>query len=344
MSDGKYGVLLVNLGTPSEPTYWAVRRFLRDFLSDVRVVDVPRLIWLPLLYGIILTLRPLKVSKNYQKIWSDEGSPLFVNALNQKKRLQTLFDASVGSGSVKVDLAMTYGEPAIAESLCRLKDWGAKRLIVLPLYPQYSRTTTAAVTDQIALLTGKKHQAERPGFNQLSFDGAKISVINDYHDSVFYIKALASSIKPKLRPGVKLILSFHGIPKRYVAQGDPYQAQCEVTAKRLAMELNLTEAQWEMAYQSRVGREEWLRPYLDQRMSELPGEGTKNIAVVCPGFSSDCLETLEEIAMESKALFLESGGESFQYIEALNASRAHIEMMADLVRRKLDLESSRLIK
>lgn len=322
MSEKKYGVLLVNLGTPSEPTVPAVRQFLKEFLSDARVVDLPRILWLPILYGFILTFRPKKVANNYQKIWLKDGSPLMVYSLQQQRALQQFLSENA-SYQTKVELAMTYGQPSIENAVDRLNDWGADEIIVLPLYPQYSHTTTSSVTDQTS--------------TQQIRTAKKFSVIFDYHREDEYIEALAESIRPKMTENDKLIISFHGIPKRYVLQGDPYQGQCQKTADLLAEKLNLKSSQWEVAYQSRVGREEWLKPYLDERMAELPKEGTKNILVICPGFSVDCLETLEEIAMENKQLFLDSGGEQFTYIEALNATPEHIKLMAGLVMRKIKL-------
>jgi len=320
MSKKKYGVLLVNLGTPANPTTGAVRQFLKEFLSDKRVVDAPRLIWIPVLYGIILTFRPARVAKNYQKIWLDSGSPLMVYSKSQQSKLQQLLDES-DQHHFKVALGMTYGSPSIEAAASELEDWGADEVIVLPLYPQFSFTTTAPVTDQLARLK--------------SFAENRYRVINDYHDDTHYIQALADSIRPKMRAGAKLVMSFHGIPKRYVKQGDPYLAQSEVTAKKLAATLELSETEWEMAFQSRVGREEWLTPYLDQRMAQLPTEGTKNVVLVTPGFSCDCLETLEEVAMENKEIFLEAGGESFEYVAALNDSPAHIQMMARLIESQI---------
>ncbi|TQV85781.1 ferrochelatase [Aliikangiella coralliicola] len=363
MSERKYGVLLVNLGTPAEPTVPAVRSFLKDFLSDRRVVDLPRIIWLPILYGVILTFRPKKVTKNYQKIWFEDGSPLMVYSREQQAALQMILDQTDNAANdeinkenntcgIKVELGMTYGQPSIKQAVNNLETWGADEIIVLPLYPQYSFTTTAPVTDQLELITAES--------------GREFSVVSDYHDEVNYIQALAETVKAAgtfnvdednnqsiqqnnsqketgqeqadhehTKPFDKLILSFHGIPKRYVVNGDPYQAQCEKTAERLAEELGLKPTQWEIAYQSRVGREEWLTPYLDQRMTQLADEGVHNILVICPGFSVDCLETLEEIAMENRDIFLENGGQQFQYIDALNAQPAHIQMMKSLVNQQI---------
>jgi protoporphyrin/coproporphyrin ferrochelatase len=316
MSDIKYGVLLVNLGTPSEPTPSAVRQFLKEFLSDKRVVDLPRLVWLPVLYGIILTFRPKKVALNYQRIWTEKGSPLMVNSLAQQDKLQKKLNKE-GSNSFKVELAMTYGKPSIESAYTALKEWGADEVIVLPLYPQFSHTTTSSVLDQT---------------NPLETEfGKAFKVISDYYKSPEYIDALAKSITPQLSGIDKLVISFHGIPKRYIKNGDPYQSQCEETARLLALKLNLSDEQWELAYQSRLGKEEWLKPYLDLRLAEMPAEGYEKILVVCPGFSSDCLETLEEIAIENKERFIESGGQQFEYISALNANDDHINMMASLL-------------
>jgi protoporphyrin/coproporphyrin ferrochelatase len=322
MTDKKYGVLLVNLGTPTEPTVPAVRQFLKEFLSDKRVVDLPRVIWLPILYGVILTFRPRKVALNYQKIWTEQGSPLMVYSLQQQNQLQnSLNKLSSPTAQIKVELAMTYGQPSIQNSLASLDSWGADEIIVLPLYPQYSNTTTASVKDQLAKLSPLLKQ--------------ELTFINDYHDEDSYISALVDSIKEKFNSHDKLIFSFHGIPKRYVEQGDPYQSQCIKTAELVAQKLNLTAAQWEIAYQSRVGKEEWLKPYFDLRMSELATEGSKNILVISPGFSVDCLETLEEIVIQNKETFLSNGGEIFEYVNALNAQPSHIKMMVDLVQKQI---------
>jgi len=320
MPKQKIGVLLVNLGTPEEPTPGAVRRFLRRFLSDRRVVDAPRLIWLPILYAIILTFRPKKVARNYQKIWTEQGSPLLVYSKRQRHELQQRLSQDTGH-EFMVELGMTYSQPSIRNSLFELAQWGADKTIVLPLYPQFSNTTTSSVFDQI----------DKANAEQL----VDLVKIQDYHKNALYIQALASSIRKQLKVEEKLIFSFHGVPKRYVAQGDPYQRQCEETARLVVQALDLDDSRWEMTYQSRVGREEWLTPYLDQRLQQLPAEGCKQVRVICPGFSCDCLETLEEIALQNKALFLESGGNAFNYIKALNADPEHIGMMEALVKEQL---------
>ena len=320
MSKIKRGVLLVNLGTPAEPTKQAVREFLRVFLSDPRVVDLPRIIWLPILYGIILNVRPGKVAKNYQTIWTDLGSPLMATSIAQCEQLQKLFDQDPDA-DYRVELGMTYLNPSIESGFRKLKEWGAEKVVVLPLYPQYSTSTTASVLDQIDEVR-----------DQFDFE---IDMIEEYHNNPDYILALADSVKDHINDVDKLVMSFHGIPKRYVVKkGDPYQKHCEETARLVAESLNLGNEKWEMAYQSRVGKEEWLKPYLDERMEALPGEGTKKIVAICPGFSADCLETLEEIAMENQETFIEAGGESFTYVEALNDSPSHIAMMKRIVESK----------
>ncbi|WP_444994015.1 ferrochelatase [Aliikangiella sp. IMCC44359] len=319
----KYGVLLVNLGTPEAPTSTSVRAFLQAFLSDKRVIDISRLLWLPILYGIILPFRPKKVAANYKKIWLEGGSPLMVHSLNQQKKLQAHLEQSIAECSFKVELGMTYGKPSIPMGIESLKSWGADEIIVLPLYPQFSHTTTSAVADQLDKLSDNSSQ--------------HLTLINDYYQEPSYIQALAQSVEGKLPENSKLVMSFHGIPQRYVKQGDPYQQQCETTAQLLAKQLGLENDKWEMAYQSRVGREVWLKPYLDERMVELPRENVKDIVVMCPGFSADCLETLEEISMENRELFLHNGGKSFVYIDALNANQSHIKMMTTLIKSALNL-------
>ncbi|MDH5433933.1 MAG: ferrochelatase [Gammaproteobacteria bacterium] len=326
MKSRKLGVMLVNLGTPEEPTPKAVRKFLKEFLSDKRVVDLPRIIWLPVLYGIILTFRPKKVAENYQAIWTEEGSPLLNFSKQQQKQLQLSLDSSLTDYESKVCIAMTYGNPSIKDKVDELNQWGADKIIVLPLYPQYSTTTTAPIEDQLTKFTD-------------FFDKSDNIFIDKYHVDSDYIDALANSIKDSkvdINAIDKLVISFHGIPKRYVvSKGDPYQQQCEETAQALAKKLKLADDQWLLAYQSRLGKEEWLTPYLDKTIEALPSQEVKNIAVICPGFSVDCLETLEEVAMQNKELFLSNGGEQFQYIPALNSSSNHIQMMKNIVLQSL---------
>jgi ferrochelatase len=311
------GVLLVNLGTPDAPTPAAIRRYLREFLSDPRVVELPRALWLPVLYGFILPFRPYKLAKAYGSIWTKHGSPLLDASRRQAEGLRQLLGADI-----PVALGMTYGNPGIPAALDELRAKGAERIIVLPLYPQYSGTTTAAVID--ALFRALARERRLP----------ELHTINDYHGHPAYIAALADSVRTHWqRSGSAghLLISFHSIPKRYVDQGDPYEAQCQRTAHLLAQALQLAPERWSISYQSRLGREPWLQPYTDLVIPEFAARGIETLDVICPGFSADCLETLEEVAIRYRASFLASGGQDLRYIPALNADTAHIQMMRDLI-------------
>lgn len=320
----KTGVLLVNLGTPTAPTAKAVRVFLSQFLHDYRVVAMPRVVWCPLLHGIILPFRSPKVAKLYQSIWWPEGSPLMVISQRQQ---QALSEAFTREGiDMPVALAMSYGEPSMTTAWQELKSAGVDRVIILPLYPQYSVSTTASVFDNWARLM--KTETCLPAFR----------FIHDYHDHSGYIQALADSVRAhwaEYGQADMLLLSYHGIPKRFQEQGDPYGHQCHRTSELVAEQLGLARHQWRTTFQSRFGREEWLKPYTDEAMKTLPGEGVKRLDVICPAFSADCLETLEEIAEQNKALFIKAGGEQYRYIAALNDRSSHIQMMLDLVCREL---------
>jgi len=315
------GVLLVNLGTPEEPTSSAVRRFLKQFLSDPRVIEYPRWLWWLILNGVILRVRPSRSAAAYQKIWTDDGSPLMI------------FSKAVADGiraqlheTVNIELAMSYGEPSIDAAIDRMLAKGARRLLVLPMYPQYSGTTTASVFDAVA----RK-------LNRLRWI-PEIRFINQYHDEPGYIDSLAASIHEFWKQqgrGTLLMFSFHGVPRSTLLNGDPYHCQCQKTARLLAAALELGDDEWILSFQSRVGREEWLRPYTDETIVELGQQGLDRLDVVCPGFSTDCLETLEEIAMQNAELFLDSGGESLHYIPALNARDDHVRFLADLIERHL---------
>ncbi len=314
----KLGVLLANLGTPDEPTPKAVKRFLSQFLHDHRVVDLTRWIWCPLLHGVILPLRSPRVAKLYQSVWMDEGSPLLVYSKRQQEKLQQRLD-------YPVELGMTYGNPSLLSGVQALRDQGVEKIIVLPLYPQYSATTTAAVFDGLA--KAMKTQRVLP----------EIDFITDYHDHPLYIRALADKVRSSWSEkgqGDVLICSYHGIPKRYADHGDIYPQHCQQTTHLLAQELGLSDQQVMMTYQSQFGKEEWLQPYTDKTMQALPSQGMKKIDILCPAFSVDCLETLEEISEENKHLFLEAGGEAFNYIACLNDSDLHIEMMVDLIQAR----------
>ncbi|GHA12255.1 ferrochelatase [Oceanisphaera arctica] len=320
----KTGVLLVNLGTPTAPTAKAVKTFLGQFLHDHRVVDLPRMLWCPVLHGVILPFRSPKVAKLYQSIWWEEGSPLMVVSRRQQAGLSAaLQEAGI---NMPVALGMSYGEPSIGTAWQELKDAGVDRVIILPMYPQYSVSTTASVFDSWARLM--KQERCLPAFR----------FIRDYHDHRGYIQALAESVRDHWEAEGRtdlLLLSYHGIPKRFEDQGDPYGHQCHRTSELVAAELGLERHEWRTTFQSRFGREPWLQPYTDETMKALPGEGTKSVSVICPAFSADCLETLEEIAEQNKEIFMEAGGEAYHYIPALNDNPAHIRMMMDLVCREL---------
>ncbi|MGI9233798.1 MAG: ferrochelatase [Woeseiaceae bacterium] len=315
------GILLVNLGTPEAPTASAVRRFLKQFLSDPRVIEYPRWLWWLILNGVILRIRPSRSAAAYRKIWTDNGSPLMLFSKEIAQRLQDELDQR-RPGSTNVALAMSYGEPSIDVAIDRLLEKGARRLLVLPLYPQYSGTTTASVIDAVARKFGRLRWVPEARF------------INQYHDRPGYIAALAASIrefwKEKGR-GTLLMFSFHGVPRQTLLDGDPYHCQCQKTARLVAEALELGDDEWVLSFQSRVGREEWLRPYTDETIEKLAKQGLSRLDVVCPGFSTDCLETLEEIAMQNAELFLKSGGEVLHYIPALNAREDHVTFLTDLV-------------
>jgi ferrochelatase len=316
-------VLLVNLGTPDAPTPAAVRRYLAEFLSDPRVIDLPRWLWLPILYGFILPLRPRRSAHAYASIWTDRGSPLRVYSESLAARLDVRLRAATASGA-RVALAMRYGQPSIAATVERLRAEGLRRLLVLPLYPQYSDTSTGTAIDAVNAALQPTQAA------------VQLRSINDYHDDAAYISALCASVENFWKANSrapKLLLSFHGIPERYVRKGDPYRDQCLLTAQRLRESLRIGEGDLVVAFQSRVGREPWLQPYTDRVLAQMPANGVRRIQVLCPGFAVDCLETLEEIALRNRDLFIASGGERLDYIPALNDSPAHVDMLLGLIRR-----------
>ena len=317
------GVLLVNLGTPDEPTTSAVRKYLAQFLSDPRVVEIPRAIWLPILYAAVLPKRPAKSAENYKKVWMDEGSPL----LHYSKRQATLLQQEMESrlkGPVHVELAMRYGKPDIETGLKTLQEKGARRLLVLPLYPQYSATTTATSFDAINKVLSTWRWIP------------EIRYIMQYHDDPSYIDALAISVQNHWKTSGQsdlLVMSFHGLPKRNLDLGDPYFCQCHKTGRLLAEKLGLKDEQWRLTFQSRFGKAEWLKPYTEETLKSLPEKGVKSIDIMCPGFPADCLETLEEINMENREYFIEAGGEDYHYIPALNDDASHIHVLANLVQQ-----------
>jgi len=315
------GVLLVNLGTPDSPERSDVRRFLKEFLWDHRVVEVPRPVWWLVLNGVILNTRPSRSAAAYQKIWTQDGSPLLVISQRQKIALQSQLGKRF-AGPIKVALAMRYGNPSIAAGLAELRAAGAHRILVLPLYPQYSATTTASIFDGIAINLRKQRWIPELRF------------VNHYHDDEGYIQALAGSVKRHWDEHGRselLLMSFHGIPREYFEKGDPYHCECQKTGRLLAEALGLGQEQWRLSFQSRLGPKEWLRPYTDETLREIATQGVKSVDVICPGFSVDCLETLEEIAMENRDEFLGAGGESYRYIPCLNDQPEHIAVLSDLV-------------
>ena len=315
MHQTKTGILLANLGTPDAPTPGAVKRYLRQFLSDKRVVDTSRLLWWPLLRGVILPIRSPRVAKLYQSVWMEEGSPLMVYSRRQQQALAARLP------DTPVALGMSYGSPSLASAVDDLLAQGVEHIVVLPLYPQYSCSTVAAVWDELARILAKKRAI--PG----------ISFIRDYAEHPDYIHALAASVRASFavhgEPDL-LLLSYHGIPQRYANQGDDYPQRCRDTTRELVSALGLSPERVMMTFQSRFGREPWLTPYTDETLKMLGEKGTKHIQVLCPGFAADCLETLEEIAVQNQEIFLEAGGKQYEYIPALNADAAHIEMMVNL--------------
>ncbi|MCS3903365.1 ferrochelatase [Methylohalomonas lacus] len=320
-SEPRMGVLLTNLGTPNAPTTGALRRYLKEFLSDPRVIETPRLPWWFILNGIILNTRPQKSARSYRKIWTEEGSPLMRISLKQQQALQRALEEKFG-GPVKVALAMRYGDPSIRSGLEELRSAGIRRLLVLPLYPQYSAATNASTFDAVSKVLQRWRWL--PDFR----------FISHYHDEPGYIDALAQRIRAHWDNegrADKLLFTFHGIPKHYFTAGDPYHCECHATARLLAEKLGLPESQWQVSFQSRFGPREWLRPYTDEVLAAMPGQGVKSVQVVCPGFSADCLETLEEMNIQNRELFMQAGGDRFTYIPALNDQPAHIDFLADLV-------------
>lgn len=321
----KVGVLITNLGTPQAPTKQALRPYLKQFLSDPRVVEIPRLLWWLILNGVILNFRPKRSAEAYKTVWTDEGSPLLVHTQNQAKGLAQRFEQHWGDGVV-VDFAMRYGEPSVNTAIDNMLNAGVRKLVVLPLYPQYCASTTASTFDALA-----QDFTARRFIPELRF-------VNHYTDEPEYIKCVADSIRDyreKHGSSDLLIFSYHGIPKRYLTNGDPYHCMCYKTSRLVAQALGLQEHEYKTCFQSRFGREEWLKPYTDETLKALPAQGVKSVQIVCPGFSSDCLETIEEIGEENREYFMENGGESYQYIPCLNAEDAHLDMLFNLLTKHM---------
>lgn len=324
------GVLLVNLGTPDTPTAPDIRRYLAEFLSDPRVVNIPKLIWLPILYGLILPFRPKKLVPKYEGIWLDVGAPIR-HYTEQLAKILNQTSPIVGGRSCIFKSAMTYGNPSIYQSLNALLQQGVKEIVVLPLFPQYAVATTTAVLDKLNLALAKsdKHSTGSP----------EVKFITDYHNNEQYINAIAKSLEmPMLEfdHQTKVLLSFHGLPQAQVDAGDPYAMHCETSAELIAKAMNLDSNQWQMTYQSRFGLAPWLKPDTSSVLQSLPAQGIKKVIVACPGFAVDCLETLEEINEENREIFMAAGGKEFTYIPALNAGQSQIELILNLVASQIE--------
>jgi ferrochelatase len=315
-------VLLVNTGTPEAPRTGAVRAFLRRFLSDPRVIELPRVLWLPLLYGLVLPLRAPRSARKYRQIWQSEGSPLLLNTAKLRAALERELTAL--AGEVRVEQAFLYSPPYVGHTLETLRDAGVRRLIVLPLFPQSSGSTTGAVYDQVA--RSLRTWRALP----------ELRYIAGYHAQADYINALAASLAEHWQlhgRGGHVLMSFHGIPQSYAARGDRYGDECRQTAVQLAAALDLAPRDWSLSFQSRFGANRWLTPATDRSLRELPRRGIRAVTVICPGFAADCLETLEEIALSGREIFLLAGGERFDYVPALNGRSAHAGALARLILR-----------
>jgi len=319
------GVLLVNLGTPDEPTSAAVRPYLQQFLSDPRVVEAPRAIWWLALHGFVLRFRPARSAEAYRKIWSDHGSPLLLHSRDIGAALQSGLAARL-SGTVHVEVAMSYGKPSIESAFDVFWSRNVQRVIVLPMYPQYSGSTTGSVFDAVTALLSTRRWVPEFRF------------INHYFDSTGYIFALANSVRHHWESqgrGEHLLFSFHGLPCQMLQDGDPYHCQCQKTARLVAAELGLDRNDWSLAFQSRAGRAEWLQPYTDETLAQWGRDSRGNIDVICPGFAADCLETLEEIAIRYAAVYAQSGGGELRYIPALNSRGDHVSFLNELVEKNI---------
>lgn len=319
------GVLIVNLGTPEEPTTSAVRKYLAEFLWDPRVVELPRPLWWLILHGVILRFRPSRSAEAYRKIWTAQGSPLLLHSRDIADGVQAKLSQRL-SGSINVELAMSYGEPSIDTALEKLYAACARRIVVLPLYPQYSATTNGTVFDAVTKALSKRRWVPEFRF------------INHYHDASGYISAVATSVRDYWDlngKGDKLLFSFHGLPERNLFEGDPYHCHCHKTARLVATALELADDDWQLSFQSRVGAQQWLRPYTDEAVKELGGEGLAKLDVVCPGFAADCLETLEEIEMQNAEFFAQAGGGQLRYIPALNAREDHVSFLSRMIEKSV---------
>jgi ferrochelatase len=320
----RIGVLLTNLGTPDEPTPAALKRYLKEFLWDPRVVEVPRPLWWLILNGIILNTRPKRSAAAYKEVWTEQGSPLLLHTQAQAQALRDRFAQL--DGRIQVEFAMRYGNPSISDVIGKMQADGVRRLIVLPLYPQYSAATSGSTFDALA------HDfSRRRWLPDLRF-------ISHYHDYPPYIEAMAEAIEAHWSQhgrAEKLLFSYHGVPKRYLLSGDPYYCECMKTSRLLAQRLKLESSDYITTFQSRFGREEWLKPYTDETLKSLPDHGVKSVQVFCPGFAADCLETIEEIGVENRDYFVAAGGDRYEYIPALNSRTAHIDALEQLVHTQI---------
>lgn len=319
----KTAVLLVNLGSPSSPSTGDVRRFLREFLGDPRVVNLPRWLWWLILNLFILPFRPRKSAHAYRSIWTAEGSPLSVYT----RQLAAKLSERHGTGSLLIDYAMRYGKPGLRKKLHDLNDQQVQNLVILPLYPQYSSTTTASIYDVVSkeLLNWRRIPS--------------VHFISDYYQHRLYLQAIADSIQQHWQQHGQaelLLISFHGLPAKLTELGDPYFYHCQRTANMIAEKLALHDYQWQLVFQSRFGKAKWLQPYCVDILQSLPQQGIKNIEIICPGFAVDCLETLEEIAQTNKNIFIAAGGENYHYIKALNTDDAHVELLNNLIKQPAD--------
>ncbi|HKI73328.1 MAG TPA: ferrochelatase [Pseudomonadales bacterium] len=320
------GVLLVNLGTPDEPTPRAIRRYLAEFLADPRVVDLPRLLWLPILYGFILPLRPRRLVEKYEYIWTEDGGPIRTLTASLASAVESSLAREATAREIRVLPAMTYGNPSIASAIEAFRESGIQDLMVVPLFPQYSAATTAAVFDKLAATL-----ARSSAFGDIRF-------IDEYFASTAYVHALTKSLEGyanQLDDGARLLFSFHGIPVSQEQAGDPYPSRCRATAEILAHNLGLSSDQWMITFQSRFGPAPWVQPYTDETLKALAQSGTSRVVVVCPGFATDCLETVHEIDVEGRETFMAAGGTEFTYVPALNASEDHVKVLSHLILARL---------
>ena len=321
----RIGVLVVNLGTPDSPSYLAVRRYLGEFLGDRRVIDTSRLFWLPLLYGVILPFRPIRTTRNYRKVWMQGGSPLLVYSRRLTDKIAALLNGMLGD-RVRVELAMTYGNPSIGAAIQKLAEQNVKRLLVLPLYPQYCSSTTGSVFDRTSKVLKRWRWLPETRF------------VNDYYADPAYIAALTRQIEihwAEAGERTHLLLSYHGIPAVYVKEGDPYQQQAEVTTRLIVERLGLAPGEYSHCYQSRFGSVVWLQPYTEDTLKELAKRGVRRLTVISPSFAVDCLETIEEVAMEYREQFMELGGEYFGLVPCLNDNEEHARLLGDLIKNQL---------